>query len=95
MKDVSTLKDLMVMHLQSLYDAENQWSEQLKESASSINSSDLKKIFATGSMSAAGHAETIKKNSYRFAKRKPGKEKYDRSGPCKRDQGIKGHGCRS
>lgn len=61
MKDVSTLKDLMVMHLQSLYDAENQWSEQLKESAFSINSSDLKKIFATGSMSAAGHAETIKK----------------------------------
>jgi len=59
MKEVSTLKDLMVLHLLSLHDAELQWSTILKDAAKQITSKDLKKIFEKGSKSAAVHADKL------------------------------------
>lgn len=60
MKDVSTLKDLMVLHLLSLYDAETLWSNTLKETAVAVSSYQLKRIFAAGSKRALEHAEKVK-----------------------------------
>lgn len=60
MKDISTLKDLMVLHLQSLYDAEMKWADSLKENTSLILSNELKYIFDKGSKNAYQHANLLK-----------------------------------
>ena len=60
MKDISTLKDLMVLHLQSLYDAEMKWADSLKENTSLISSNELKYIFDKGSKNAYQHANLLK-----------------------------------
>lgn len=59
MKEVSTLKDLMIYELQSLQEAEDVWSQALKENASSIANGELKKLFEKGSNIAAQHANKI------------------------------------
>lgn len=61
MKEVATLKDLMIFQLQSLQEAEDVWSQALKENAPSIANADLRKLFEKGSASAAQHAEKITK----------------------------------
>jgi ferritin-like metal-binding protein YciE len=61
MKELSTLKNLMVFQLQSLYDAENTWSAALKENAALISNNELKMIFEKGSKSASAHAYKLKK----------------------------------
>ena len=60
MKYVSNLTDLMVMQLQSLYDAEKIWSEALIQNAPAIYDNDLKYIFEKGSVSAARHETVLK-----------------------------------
>ena len=60
MKDISTLKDLMVLHLQSLYDAEMKWADSLKENTSLVSSNELKYIFDKGSKNAYQHANLLK-----------------------------------
>ena len=61
MKEVATLKDLMIYQLQSLQEAEDVWSQALKENASSIANADLRKFFEKGSTAAGQHAEKITK----------------------------------
>ena len=61
MKEVATLKDLMIYELQSLQGAEDVWSQALKENASYIANGDLKKLFEKGSSAAALHAGKITK----------------------------------
>jgi ferritin-like metal-binding protein YciE len=60
MKEISTLKNLMVFQIQSLFDAENTWSEALKQNAGSITNPQLKRIFEKGSKTASGHAYKLK-----------------------------------
>lgn len=59
MKELATLRGLMIYHLQSLLEAENTWSIALRESAKVISSNKLKKIFENGSRAAAEHAAEI------------------------------------
>jgi ferritin-like metal-binding protein YciE len=59
MKEVATLKDLMIFELQSLQEAEDVWSQALKENASCIEDGELKKFFEKGSNSAVEHADKI------------------------------------
>jgi ferritin-like metal-binding protein YciE len=61
MKEVATLKDLMIYELQSLQEAEDVWSQALKENAPYIANGDLKKLFEKGSSAAALHAGKITK----------------------------------
>lgn len=61
MKEVATLKDLMVYELQSLQEAEDVWSQALKENESSISNAELKRIFERGSNIAFQHADKITK----------------------------------
>ena len=60
MKDITTLKDLMVLHLQSLYDAEIKWAESLRENSTLVSSNELKYIFDKGSKNAYQHANLLK-----------------------------------
>lgn len=59
MKEIATLKDLMIFHLLSLYDTELQWTEALKEISGTIAAKDLKKIFQTSGKKAAAHAQKL------------------------------------
>lgn len=61
MKEVATLKDLMIYELRSLQEAEDVWSQALKENAPSIANEELKKLFEKGSNTAAQHADKITK----------------------------------
>ena len=60
MKEIATLKDLMIFHLLSLHDAELQWSEAVKDISGTIAAKDLKKIFQTSGEKAATHAQKLK-----------------------------------
>lgn len=68
MKDVSTLKDLMLLHLLSLSDAESQWSFALQKTSQAISSDELKKIFEAGSKRATEHVEILKNLLSKFGK---------------------------
>ena len=59
MKEVATLKDLMIHELQSLQEAEDVWSQALKENAPHIANDELKKLFEKGAVTASQHAEKI------------------------------------
>ena len=59
MKEVATLKDLMIYELQSLQEAEDVWAQALKENAPYIANSDLKRLFENGSIAASEHANKI------------------------------------
>ncbi|MGV3528438.1 MAG: ferritin-like domain-containing protein [Flavisolibacter sp.] len=61
MKDVTTLKGLMIVHLQSLYDAENKWAQALKEESRLLKSTELQHLFEKGSRVAETHAGKLKK----------------------------------
>lgn len=61
MKEVATLKDLMIHQLQSLYEAENVWSDTLKQNEAVITSKELKKSLEKGSKVALEHATKLKK----------------------------------
>lgn len=61
MKEVATLKDLMIHELQSLQEAEDVWCEALKENASHISNADLKMLFEKGCANARQHSEKIVK----------------------------------
>lgn len=61
MKEVATLKDLMIYELQSLQEAEDVWSQALKENAPQITNDELKKLFEKGMVTATQHAEKIAK----------------------------------
>lgn len=61
MKEVTTLKDLMIYELQSLHEAEHTWSQTLSGNAGSISNRELKKVFEKGSKTAFEHAAKIKK----------------------------------
>lgn len=60
MKEIATLKDLMIFHLLSLHDAELQWAEAMKDISGTIAAKDLKKIFKTSGEKAATHAQKLK-----------------------------------
>ena len=59
MKEVATLKDLMIHELQSLQEAEDVWSQALKENAPHIANAELKKLFEKGTTAALEHAQKI------------------------------------
>lgn len=59
MKEVATLKDLMIYELQSLQEAEDVWSQALKENALHIANPELKRLFGKGSIAASEHANKI------------------------------------
>lgn len=59
MKEVATLKDLMIYQLQSLQEAEDVWSQALTENAPYIANEELKRLFEKGSITALLHAEKI------------------------------------
>lgn len=61
MKEVATLRGLMINHLQSLFEAENTWSRALDENAKVISNNNLKRIFENGSKAAAEHVSEIQK----------------------------------
>lgn len=61
MKEVATLKDLMIYELQSLQEAEDVWAQALKENLTSIDNADLKNLFEKGHAAAQQHAERIVK----------------------------------
>lgn len=61
MKEVATLKDLMIYELQSLQEAEDVWAQALKENAPHIANEELKKLFEKGTVTASQHAEKITK----------------------------------
>jgi ferritin-like metal-binding protein YciE len=61
MKDISTLKNLLVFQLESIYEAENTWSAALKENAKLISNNELKIMFEKGTKSASEHAYKLKK----------------------------------
>lgn len=61
MRNIATLKDLMIYHLHSLYDAENKWSLALKEEMHSLKSTELQHVFDKGSRTAEDHANKLKK----------------------------------
>lgn len=61
MKEVVTLKDLMIYELQSLQEAEDVWSQALKENAPFIFNNELKMFFERGSNTALQHAGKIVK----------------------------------
>lgn len=59
MKEVATLKDLMIYELQSLQEAEDVWSQALKENAPYIANAELRRLFEKGSVAAFEHAQKI------------------------------------
>lgn len=59
MKNITTLKDLMTLHLLSLYDAEWRWFQSLKEIAQGVASNELRKIFEADAKKAKAHAHTL------------------------------------
>ena len=61
MKEVSTFKDLMVTQLQSLYEAENIWSDALRQNATVISNKELKRVFEDASKTSAEHASKVRK----------------------------------
>jgi ferritin-like metal-binding protein YciE len=61
MKEVATLKDLMIYQLQSLQEAEDVWSQALRENTPFIANDELKKLFEKGSNTALQHADKITK----------------------------------
>jgi len=61
MKEMTTLKELMIYELQSLQEAESVWSQALTENEASITNMDLKKVFERGSETAYRHSQEIKK----------------------------------
>lgn len=61
MREIATLKDLMIYELQSLQEAEDVWSQALRENAPCISNSELKKFFERGSNTAIQHADKITK----------------------------------
>jgi len=68
MKEVSTLKDLMIFHLVSLHDAEYHWSGALRDQAGFVTSPELKKIFQHGSRAAAEHTDKLARIISAFGK---------------------------
>jgi ferritin-like metal-binding protein YciE len=61
MKEVATLKHLMIYELKSLQEAEDVWSQALKENAVFIANEEWKKLFEKGATIAAQHAKMITK----------------------------------
>src|SRR6476661_4481706 len=59
MKEVATLRGLMIYQLQSIFEAENRWSNALNETARVFANEDLQKIFEKGSRAAADHASSL------------------------------------
>jgi ferritin-like metal-binding protein YciE len=59
MKEVATLRGLMIHQLQSIFEAENSWSAALAETAKVVTNSDLKKIFEKGSKEAMEHTSRL------------------------------------
>jgi ferritin-like metal-binding protein YciE len=61
MKEIATLKGLMVRHLQSIFEAENMWSGALAETAKVITDTELKRLFKNNSKAAADDAAAVQK----------------------------------
>lgn len=61
MKEMATLKDLMIYELQSLQETEDVWSQALKTNASHIANAELRNLFEKGSNVASQHADKIKR----------------------------------
>lgn len=59
MKEVATLRGLMIHQLQSIFEAENSWSASLAETAKMITNNELKKIFEKGSKEATDHTSRL------------------------------------
>lgn len=59
MKEIATLKGLLLRQLQSVFEAENSWSAALADTVKVISDPELKRLFETNSKASAGHAGTV------------------------------------
>lgn len=61
MKEVATLNGLMVRHLQSIFEAENSWSQAMAIHAKMVFDKELKKNFEKSGTIAAEHAAVLQR----------------------------------
>jgi ferritin-like metal-binding protein YciE len=59
MKEVATLNGLMVRHLQSIFEAENSWSQAMATNANLVSDRELKRSFEKSGEIAMQHATVI------------------------------------